>query len=88
MGRGDVGVDEVGGGAVGVACSYPKNASATSYQSGGTVFSSGDAAVDGDPAGVAAHHLDDHDAVVRLGRRVQPVDRLMQIETAVSKPTV
>ena len=29
-----------------------------------------------DPAGVAAHHLDDHDAVVRLGGRVQPVDRL------------
>ena len=29
-----------------------------------------------DPAGVAAHHLDDHDAVVRLRRRVQPVDRL------------
>ena len=29
----------------------------------------------GDPAGVAAHHLDDHDAVVRLGGRVQPVDR-------------
>ena len=26
--------------------------------------------------GVPAHHLDDHDAVVRLGRRVQPVDRL------------
>ena len=30
----------------------------------------------GDPAGVAAHHLDDDDAVVRLGGRVQPVDRL------------
>ena len=29
-----------------------------------------------DPAGVPAHHLDDHDAVVRLGGRVQPVDRL------------
>ena len=29
-----------------------------------------------DPAGVAAHHLDDHHAVVRLGRRVQAVDRL------------
>ena len=35
-----------------------------------------DAAVHGDPAGVAAHHLDHHDAVVRLGGRVQPVDRL------------
>ncbi len=29
-----------------------------------------------DPAGVATHHLDDHDPVVRLRRRVQPVDRL------------
>ena len=29
-----------------------------------------------DPAGVAAHHLDDHDAVVRLRGRVQSVDRL------------
>ena len=29
-----------------------------------------------DPAGVAAHHLDDHDAVVRLRGGVQPVDRL------------
>ena len=35
-----------------------------------------DAGVHRDPAGVAAHHLDDHHAVVRLGRRVQPVDRL------------
>ena len=25
---------------------------------------------------MTAHHLDDHDAVVRLGCRVQPVDRL------------
>ena len=30
----------------------------------------------GDPAGVPAHHLDDHHAVVRLGGRVQPVDRV------------
>ena len=29
-----------------------------------------------DPAGVPAHDLDDERAVVRLGRRVQPVDRL------------
>ena len=29
-----------------------------------------------DPAGVAAHHLDDEDPVVALGRRVQAVDRL------------
>ena len=35
-----------------------------------------DPAHDRDPAGVAAHHLDDHHAVVRLGGRVQPVDRL------------
>ena len=40
------------------------------------VGAAGDAAHHGDPAGVAAHHLDDHDAVVRLGRRVEPVDRL------------
>ena len=29
-----------------------------------------------DPAGVPPHHLDDQRPVVRLGRRVQPVDRL------------
>src|SRR5579862_9726115 len=40
------------------------------------VGAAGDAAHDGDPAGVAAHHLDDHHAVVRLGRRMQAVDRL------------
>ena len=43
---------------------------------------------DGDPAGVAAHHLDDHHAVVRLGGRVQAVDRLGRDRTAVSKPKV
>src|SRR5207247_5904479 len=36
----------------------------------------GDPAHDGDPPRVAPHHLDDHDAVVRLGGRVQAVDRL------------
>ena len=36
----------------------------------------GHPAHDRDPARVPAHHLDDHDAVVRLGGRVQPVDRL------------
>ena len=40
------------------------------------VGAAGDAAHHGDPTRVAAHHLDDHDAVVRLRRRVQPVDRL------------
>ena len=40
------------------------------------VGAAGDAAHHGDPAGVPAHHLDHHDAVVRLRRRVQPVDRL------------
>ena len=34
----------------------------------------GDAGVGGDPAAVAAHHLDDHHPVVALGRRVQAVD--------------
>ena len=34
----------------------------------------GDPGVGGDPAAVAAHHLDDHHPVVALGRRVQPVD--------------
>ena len=34
-----------------------------------------DAAHHGDPARVAAHHLHDHHAVVRLGCRVQAVDR-------------
>ena len=40
------------------------------------VGAAGDAGVDRDPARVAAHHLDDHHAVVRLRRRVQAVDRL------------
>ncbi len=40
------------------------------------VGAAGDARVRGDPAGVAAHHLDDHHAVVRLGGRVQAVDRV------------
>ena len=40
------------------------------------VGAAGDPGVERDPAGVAAHHLDDHDAVVRLRGRVQPVDRL------------
>ena len=40
------------------------------------VGAAGDAAHHRDPARVAAHHLDDHDAVVRLRRRVQAVDRL------------
>src|SRR5438874_100625 len=40
------------------------------------VGTAGDPAHDRDPARVPAHHLDDHHAVVRLGRRVQPVDRL------------
>src|SRR5207248_8981814 len=40
------------------------------------VGAAGDPAHDGDPARVAAHHLDDHHAVVRLGGGVEPVDRL------------
>ena len=40
------------------------------------VGAAGEAGVQGDPARVAAHHLDDEHAVVRLGRGVQPVDRL------------
>src|SRR5262249_17699987 len=40
------------------------------------VGAAGDAAHHRDPARVAAHHLDDHHAVVRLGGRVEAVDRL------------
>ena len=40
------------------------------------VGAAGEPRVEGDPAGVAAHHLDDHHPVVRLGRRVQAVDRV------------
>ena len=36
----------------------------------------GDAGVGGDPAAVAAHHLDHHHPVVALGGGVQPVDRV------------
>ncbi len=38
------------------------------------VGSSGDARVERDPAGVAPHHLQDHDPAVAFRRRVQPVD--------------
>ena len=38
------------------------------------VGAAGDAGIEGNPARVAAHDLDDHDAVVRFGGRVQPVD--------------
>ena len=51
------------------------------------VGAAGDAGVQRDPAGVAAHHLDHHDPLVRFRRRVQPVDRLgRKGDTAVSKP--
>src|SRR5436190_167769 len=39
-----------------------------------------DSAHHGDPADVAAHHLDDHHPVVRFRRRVQPVYRLRRDE--------
>lgn len=40
------------------------------------VGAAGQAGVQGDPAGVPAHDLDDEGAVVALGGGVQPVDRL------------
>ena len=40
------------------------------------VGAAGDARVERDPAGVAAHHLDDHDPVVRFGGGVQAIDRV------------
>ena len=40
------------------------------------VGAAGEAGVEGDPAGVAAHHLDDQHAVVAVGGGVQAVDRL------------
>ena len=36
----------------------------------------GDARMRGDPAAVTAHHLDDHHAIVRLGRGVESIDRI------------
>jgi hypothetical protein len=39
-----------------------------------TLAPAGEAGVQGDPAGVPSHHLDDQRAVVRLGGGVQPVD--------------
>ena len=36
----------------------------------------GQAGVQRDPAGVAAHHLDEHDPLMGFGGAVQPVDRL------------
>ena len=38
------------------------------------VGAAGDAGVQRDPAGIAAHHFDDHDPAVRFGGRVQPID--------------
>ena len=40
------------------------------------VGAAGEARLQRDPAGAAAHHLDEHQPVVALGRRVQPVDRV------------
>ena len=40
------------------------------------VAAAGEARVERDPAGVAAHHLDHHHPVVRLGGGVEAVDRL------------
>ena len=40
------------------------------------VGAAGEPGVERDPAGVAAHHLDDQHPVVALGRGVQAVDRL------------
>ena len=40
------------------------------------VAAAGQPGFERDPAGVAAHHLDDHHTVVGLGRRAQPVDRI------------
>ena len=40
------------------------------------VGAAGETGVEGDPAGVAAHHLDDQDPVVAVGGGVEPVDRL------------
>ena len=40
------------------------------------VAAAGDARVEREPAGLVSHDLDHHDAVVRMGRRVQPVDGL------------
>ena len=40
------------------------------------VGAAGDARVQRNPPGVAPHHLDDQDPLVRFGRRVQPIDRV------------
>ena len=40
------------------------------------VGAAGQPGVERDPAGVPPHHLHDHHAVVRLGRRVEAVDRI------------
>ena len=40
------------------------------------VGAAGEPGMEGDPAGVAAHHLDDQDPVVAVGGRVEAVDRL------------
>jgi hypothetical protein len=52
------------------------------------VGAAGQAGVQRDPAGVAAHDLDDERPVVGLGRGVQAVDGVDAICTAVSKPNV
>ena len=53
------------------------------------VGAAGHAGVERDPAGVAAHHLDDHDAVVRLGGGVQPIDGVgREVDGGVEAETV
>ena len=59
------------------------------------VGAAGDAGVQRNPAGIAAHHLDHHDALVRFRRRVQAIDRVgrkrdrgVEAETAGRAPDV
>ena len=38
------------------------------------IRAAGDAGIERNPPGIPAHHFDHHDAMVRLGRAVQPID--------------
>src|SRR5438128_5628741 len=38
------------------------------------ISAAGDASIGGNPSGVAAHNFDDHNAMMRLSSRMQPID--------------
>ena len=59
-----------------LSSSHMRSMSTTGFGDQDVVGGRCDPRIAGDPAGVAAHRLDDHDPPVRLGGRLEAVDRL------------